>query len=98
MARPFHTHRAEINRDDIERRLRAAKDRAGRAREETVRAELRHEFGEHPTATLIELGGSRFVEIGPGKVLTGLMRRIDRDLPAANVEDPASLEAFQKGL
>ena len=47
---------------------------------------------------LIELGGRRFVEIGPGKVLTGLMRRIDRELPAANVEDPASLEAFQKGL
>jgi [acyl-carrier-protein] S-malonyltransferase len=47
---------------------------------------------------LIELGGSRFVEVGPGKVLAGLMRRIDRALPAANVEDPASLEAFREGL
>lgn len=48
--------------------------------------------------TLIELGGTHFVEIGPGKVLTGLLKRIDRNLATANVEDPASLEAFQKGL
>lgn len=48
--------------------------------------------------TLVELGGTHFVEIGPGKVLTGLLKRIDRNLATANVEDPASLEAFQKGL
>ena len=47
---------------------------------------------------LLELGGSRFVEVGPGKVLTGLMRRIDRQAPAGNIEDPASLEACIKDL
>lgn len=43
---------------------------------------------------LIDLGGTHFVEIGPGKVLSGLMRRIDRQLASSNVEDPASLEAL----
>ncbi len=40
---------------------------------------------------LIELGAGTFVEAGPGKVLTGLMRQIDRAQTAANVEDQASL-------
>ncbi len=39
------------------------------------------------------LGAGLFVEVGPGKVLTALMRRIDRSLEARNVEDSASLEA-----
>lgn len=33
-----------------------------------------------------------FIEVGPGKVLTGLMRQIDRGLKCLNVEDAASLE------
>jgi [acyl-carrier-protein] S-malonyltransferase len=33
-----------------------------------------------------------FVELGPGKVLCGLMRQIDRSRKCLNVEDPASLE------
>jgi len=33
-----------------------------------------------------------FVEVGPGKVLCGLLRQIDPSLKALNVEDPASLE------
>lgn len=41
---------------------------------------------------LIELGASTFVEVGPGKVLTGLMRQIDRSQTAMNVEDEASLQ------
>ncbi len=32
------------------------------------------------------------IEVGPGKVLTGLNRQIDRSLSTSNVEDPASLE------
>ncbi|GAB4267076.1 MAG: ACP S-malonyltransferase [Deferrisomatales bacterium] len=40
------------------------------------------------------LGVERFVEVGPGKVLTGLIRRIDRSAAAANVEDPAGVEAL----
>jgi len=37
-------------------------------------------------------GVSRMVELGPGKVLTGLVRRIDRSVDVVQVEDPASLE------
>ena len=33
------------------------------------------------------------VEIGPGKVLSGLMRQTNRDVHCLNVEDAASLEA-----
>jgi [acyl-carrier-protein] S-malonyltransferase len=41
---------------------------------------------------LIEMGAKTFVEVGPGKVLTGLMRQIDRAQTAMNVEDDASLQ------
>ncbi|MEN9799729.1 MAG: hypothetical protein RL653_3426 [Pseudomonadota bacterium] len=37
-------------------------------------------------------GVTRFVEVGPGKVLCGLGKRINRELEFFNVEDPASLE------
>jgi [acyl-carrier-protein] S-malonyltransferase len=36
----------------------------------------------------------RYVEVGPGRVLTGLMRSIDRKLPAHSTHDLASLEAI----
>lgn len=41
---------------------------------------------------LQQAGATRFIEVGPGKVLTGLNRQIDRALTTLNVEDPASLE------
>ena len=43
--------------------------------------------------TAKELGCTRFVEFGPGKVLTGLVKKIDATLTAVNVADLASLEA-----
>jgi [acyl-carrier-protein] S-malonyltransferase len=41
---------------------------------------------------MIELGTEEFVECGPGKVLTGLNKRISRRTPAVPVFDNASLE------
>jgi [acyl-carrier-protein] S-malonyltransferase len=41
---------------------------------------------------LIAQGVDTFIEVGPGKVLCGLMRQIDRTKTAVNVEDEASLE------
>jgi [acyl-carrier-protein] S-malonyltransferase len=41
---------------------------------------------------LIARGVQTFVEVGPGKVLCGLMRQIDRTKKALNVEDEASLQ------
>ncbi len=37
-------------------------------------------------------GVTRFIEIGPGRVLSGLVKRIDRQCDVLNVEDPVSLE------
>ncbi len=41
---------------------------------------------------LIAHGVDTFVEVGPGKVLCGLMRQIDRSRACVNVEDEASLQ------
>jgi [acyl-carrier-protein] S-malonyltransferase len=41
---------------------------------------------------LIAEGVTTFIEAGPGKVLSGLMRQIDRSQKCAQVEDPAGLE------
>jgi len=41
---------------------------------------------------LAALGVRNFVEVGPGKVLCGLMRQIDRSRTCVNVEDEASLQ------
>jgi [acyl-carrier-protein] S-malonyltransferase len=41
---------------------------------------------------LRDAGADALVELGPGKVLTGLARRIDRSIKAFAVEDPASLD------
>jgi [acyl-carrier-protein] S-malonyltransferase len=47
---------------------------------------------------LIKEGVDTFVEVGPGKVLTGLMRHISRDVKCFNVEDAASLKSAGAGL
>src|SRR4051794_7315164 len=47
---------------------------------------------------LIDQGFDTFVEVGPGKVLSGLMRQISRDVKMLNVEDAASLETTKAAL
>jgi [acyl-carrier-protein] S-malonyltransferase len=42
---------------------------------------------------MIDAGVTVFVEVGPGKVLTGLLRQIDRSIRVFNIEDSTSLEA-----
>ncbi len=44
---------------------------------------------------LIRDGRRLFVEVGPGKVLSGLMRDISRDVKMLNVQDPDSLVKFK---
>ncbi|HEX8172313.1 MAG TPA: ACP S-malonyltransferase [Thermoanaerobaculia bacterium] len=43
---------------------------------------------------MIAMGVKRFVEVGPGNVLTGLIKRIDPNVELVNVSDVPSLEAF----
>ena len=43
-------------------------------------------------------GVQTFIEIGPGKVLSGLLRQINRELRGLNVEDESSLRAAQGAL
>ena len=43
---------------------------------------------------MVSMGVKRIVEVGPGKVLTGLVSRIDPSLEVVNVSDVPSLEAF----
>jgi len=47
---------------------------------------------------LIAQGVTTFVEVGPGKVLSGLLRQIDRSQKCGQVEDPASLEKLLAAL
>lgn len=48
--------------------------------------------------SLITSGVDTFIEIGPGKVLCGLMRQIDRSKTCLNVEDEPSLQKTQAML
>ena len=45
------------------------------------------------TGALVGLGAERIVECGPGKVLAGLMRRIDRSVPVVTLDDAQGLSA-----
>lgn len=48
--------------------------------------------------TMIDGGALKLVECGPGKVLAGLNRRIDKSLASYNIEEPADLEAALSDL
>jgi len=50
---------------------------------------------EQSIRKLIELGATTFVEVGPGKVLCGLLRQIDSSVTGLHVQDEASLETVQ---
>lgn len=47
---------------------------------------------------LIEQGVDTFVEIGPGKVLSGLIKQIDRDVRVLNIENSESLGSIIESL
>jgi [acyl-carrier-protein] S-malonyltransferase len=47
---------------------------------------------------LLAQGFSRFIELGPGKALSGFMNRIDVNTQLLNVADTASLEATREAL
>jgi len=48
--------------------------------------------------TMIEDGADTFIEVGPGKTLSGLISRINSDVRVFNVEDKASLQKTLENL
>ncbi len=69
----------------------AAIDDAERSRDALIRQVTGSVKWDPSMRVLIEKGVQTFVEVGPGKVLCGLMRQIDRSKTALNVTDEASL-------
>ncbi|GLI38847.1 ACP S-malonyltransferase [Geobacter hydrogenophilus] len=43
---------------------------------------------------MVALGVTEFVEVGPGKVLSGLVKRVDKGVTTKNVEDAAGIKAI----
>lgn len=50
---------------------------------------------EQSVTEMVAQGVTRFVEIGPGKVLCGLVKRITKEVESCNVEDLSGLKALQ---
>jgi [acyl-carrier-protein] S-malonyltransferase len=65
---------------------------SNRARDALVRQVTGAVKWDQSMRLLIAKGIHTFVEVGPGKVLCGLMRQIDRSKPCLNVGDEASLQ------
>ena len=63
------------------------------AREALVRQVTAPVRWEGSVRLLIDEGVNTFVEVGPGRVLTGLLRQIERSVATLNVEDEKSLAA-----
>src|SRR5271154_7375530 len=67
-------------------------DDADRSRDALIRQVTGSVKWDQSMRVLIAQGVQTFVEIGPGKVLCGLMRQIDRAQKCLNVADEASLQ------
>jgi [acyl-carrier-protein] S-malonyltransferase len=52
----------------------------------------------HATRELVDRGVKTFVEVGPGNVLSGLVRRIDRSVKTVSVNNLASLDKLKETL
>jgi [acyl-carrier-protein] S-malonyltransferase len=70
-------------------------------------AEIRHSLESQVTGSvrwtesierLIALGHRDFLELGPGKIIAGLLAKIDKTLSVHSIEDLASLEATVEAL
>lgn len=53
---------------------------------------------EESIRRMISDGADTFIEIGPGKTLSGFIRKIDKDVRVFNVEDIQSLEKTLEGI
>ncbi len=77
---------------NVEAEANLAKDRVWDLLVRQMSSPVRWEESIHK---MIGLGVERFVEIGPGKVLSGLIRRIDGQKEVLNLEDPMGLDKLK---
>ncbi len=63
------------------------------AREALIRQVIMPVRWQESVRLLIDEGVNTFVEVGPGRVLSGLLRQIERSVATLNVEDERSLAA-----
>ena len=66
--------------------------KASEIRENLVQQAAHPVLWEDSVRAMMADGVDTYIEVGPGKVLTGMLRKIDHSLKGENVEDPASLE------
>jgi [acyl-carrier-protein] S-malonyltransferase len=64
----------------------------GRVRDLLVSQVCAPVLWEQSVTAMTSLGVARFVEIGPGKVLSGLVKRIAKEVTTVNIEDIATLK------
>jgi [acyl-carrier-protein] S-malonyltransferase len=93
-ATPFHTLRVPlVNNVDAELITSGEEARESLIRQVTLPVRWEESIRE-----LIDQGVNTFVEVGPGRVLTGLLRQIDRSIHVFNVEDEKSLRSTLEKL
>jgi [acyl-carrier-protein] S-malonyltransferase len=71
---------------------------AEEARDSLIRQVTAPVQWERSMRELLAKGVTHFVEVGPGRVLAGLLKRVDRGAVALNVEDAASLQKTVEAL
>jgi len=64
----------------------------GRVRELLVSQVCAPVLWEQSITAMVSAGVNRFIEIGPGKVLSGLVKRITKEVTTANIEDLVTLK------
>ena len=87
-ALPFHTPQVPVMCNVDATLVTSAK----RSRDALIRQVTGSVKWDQSVRLLIAKGVQVFVEVGPGKVLSGLMRQIDRSKANLNVGDEASLQ------
>ena len=93
-ATEFHDLRIPlVNNADAELITSGDEAREGLIRQVTLPVRWEESIRE-----LIDQGVNTFVEVGPGRVLTGLLRQIDRSIHVFNVEDEKSLRSTLERL